>query len=110
MNGEGRWKELPLPLSDAARNLARNLSVVVGEFDTSDADDAEAWRQFLYDPLRTFVSDGVIPDRDGWRVVTTIVNHHRPLNPRIGLAMALLKNSPHEAAITIYKLEEDSQS
>lgn len=107
MNGEGRWKEIPLPMSDAARSMARGLSLVYGEFDTSDPDDSEAWRRFLYDPLRTFAEDGLIGDRDGWRVVTTIVNHHRPLNPRIGMATALLKNSPHEAAIMIYKLEED---
>jgi hypothetical protein len=105
MTDNSGWIPIPLPRSDLAQELGE-MELFYREFDTSEHVDSEQWRRFLYDPLDDLVERGVVDDREGWRVVTTIINHHRPLNPRIGTCLLLKTQRSKEVAISIYKLEE----
>jgi hypothetical protein len=93
-------------MSETARNLAPNAYVLYREFNTTMVEEAESWRNFIFDPLPYLVASGAVADegRD-WRVVTMIINHHRPLNPRIGMARALVDPDADQIAIDIYKLQ-----
>lgn len=99
----GGWQELEVPLSDEIRELA-DIRMWVKEFNTSE--DPEGWRAFIYDPLVVLREEGVVPGDDDWRLTTQIVNHHRPLNPRIGLVSVTTNDRERDAGVTIYKVEE----
>jgi hypothetical protein len=96
------WREIEIGLSELAQRYG-NVRMFMKEFDTSE--DPEGWRSFLYKPLNGLREAGIV-EGDGWRVATLIINHHKPLNPRIGLVSATLDDDEQEAGITIYKLEE----
>lgn len=96
------WRTIEIGLSDDARSLG-SVSMWMKEFDTTA--DPESWRSFLYEPLSQLREAEIIKG-DGWRVVTLIINHHKPLNPRIGLASVTLNEDEKDVGITIYKLEE----
>ncbi len=107
MKDDSGWIPVPLPRSARSVKLEPDMELFYREFDTSVLEEADNWRAFLYDPLQDLVNGGLIPDREGWRAVTTIINHHRPLNPRIGTAFLLKTEKSKEIAISIYKLEEN---
>lgn len=96
---------MDVPLSEELRELA-DIRVWVKEFNTTE--DPEGWREFIYDPLAVLRSEEVIPEDGAWRVTTQIVNHHKPLNPRIGLVSVTLNDREGDAGVTIYKVEEGS--
>lgn len=96
------WRELEIGLSELARQYG-NVRMFMKEFDTRE--DPEGWRAFLYDPLNR-LREAEIVGGDGWRIATMIINHHKPLNPRIGLASVTVNEGEQDVGITIYKLEE----
>lgn len=98
-----RWQRLELPLSEDARELGPGFELWFAEFDTREEPDE--WREFLYDPLQQLKEAGILDD-ERWRLSTLIVNHHKPLNPRIGLASVSVSHDDHDAGLTIYKPEE----
>lgn len=100
-----RWQRIELPMSDTARGLAPNAYVLYGEFNTTVVEEAESWRSFIFDPLPYLIGSGAVAEGREWRVVTMIINHHRPLNPRIGMARALVDPDADQIAIDIYKLQ-----
>lgn len=100
--GPDSWRTIELGLSDDARRLG-TVSMWMKEFDTTA--DPEGWRSFLYEPLKALREAGIV-EGDGWRAATLIINHHKPLNPRIGLASVTLNEDERDVGITIYKLEE----
>ncbi|MEX2323748.1 MAG: hypothetical protein WEA29_08285 [Acidimicrobiia bacterium] len=64
----GRFFQTSLPMSRSALDLCggRGKTLIYGEFDTGL--EPEAWRAFLYDPLRVLSAEGVLdaidaPDR-----------------------------------------------
>lgn len=95
-----RWRELDLGLSDEAREMC-DVRSFFAEFDTDQ--DRDDWKEFLYNPLAILARDNVLEGED-LRVVTTIVNHHKPLNPRIGLASVTV--SDKDVGISIVKIQD----
>jgi hypothetical protein len=61
----GRFRRIRLPLSDDALGLngGRARHLVYGEFDTGL--EPEAWRTYLYDPLRVLNAEGLLDDVEG---------------------------------------------
>lgn len=109
----GGWVQLDLPLSEKARSFPDHaMELWFREFNTST--EEERWRGFLYRPLQELargplLDAGSLEDIESmWRVVSVIVNHHRPLNPRIGMATVVLDRKAAEIGITVYKLEESA--
>ncbi len=93
------WQRIDLEESQAAMLAERKgsrLDLYWIEFDTNQDDERKALRRFIVRPLESLVGEpdesepryfvpgiaieGIDPS---WRVVTTIRNHHRGLNPRI---------------------------
>ena len=102
-----QWQQIDLPESRAvelAERKGSRLDLYWIEFDTTVEEELKALRGFIMRPLESLVGreegagqteqgggpseyfvrgiaiEGVRPS---WRVVTTIQNHHRGLNPRI---------------------------
>ena len=113
------WHELFVPYDKEVIELLGDRpkpELWLRQFDTGS--ESTKWRNFIYNPIRELAKDdGPLKERGSettaegesvseWRVATLIVNHHKPLNPRIGLASALVDRDKREVGITIYKLEE----
>jgi hypothetical protein len=60
----GRFFQTSLPMSRQALDLCggRGKTLIYGEFDTGL--EPEAWRAFLYDPLRVLSAEGVLDEID----------------------------------------------
>ncbi|MGH8873740.1 MAG: hypothetical protein ACRDVM_00585 [Acidimicrobiia bacterium] len=105
----GRWN--PIDLRGEEEGEAETpVRMFWAEYKT-ERDD---WKEFLFHPLSVLVNefgkDGAAASlgvTDGWRVVTTVLNHHRGLNPRIGLATATLSETEETAYLSIYKYNQD---
>lgn len=97
------WQRLEVDVSDGARSMGGEISVWYREFDTTE--DPDGWRAFLLDPLPHLLGDGVL-SRDDFHLSTTVVNHQRSLNPRIGLVSVVVDDTDSEAGMTIIKLQE----
>ena len=110
--GMSRWEPIDLPLSDKLMEVLGDrppLQLWTREFDT--VDEPEEWRNFLYDPLSALIEAGIVAEQQSeearpWRVSTHIVNHHKPLNPRIGFTSVIMDPSEAEVGVTIYKVEK----
>lgn len=115
------WRLIELPGSEATR-LAQSkdsrLDLYWAEFNTLDESDREALLRFMIRPLESLVGEGdyAVPGLaiegldDSWRVVTTIHNHHRGLNPRITRFMATVSQDEQTVYLDAHKQGDDGQS
>ena len=97
------WVEVPLAGSSfAVQEDEVVLALFWGEFDTP----SDYFTNLVMHPLETLLEDQRFTRyglNAGWRVRTTIFNHHKGLNPRIGFATAEVSSEDEEVYLTIYK-------
>jgi hypothetical protein len=84
------------------------------DFDSEDPQELGALRDFLVRPLESLTGEGEMAV-DGlaiegvttsWKVVTTLRNHHRGLNPRITTMVATLSDKEETVYLAGTKLNE----
>lgn len=108
-----QWERIELEQSeDMIDLLAGRPPIELWKREFNTREEPEEWKDFIYNPLQALMEAGVISGNEqsgegrGWRVSTHIINHHKPLNPRIGIAMATVDSSEEEVGVTVYKVEE----
>lgn len=125
------WQSIDLPDSQAVRLASRNdhrLELYWVEFDTNDEVERDNLVSFLMHPLASLTGEAsesadegaYVPRRgtivpglaiDGvdetWRVVTTIHNHHRGLNPRITRFMATVSDDEKTVYMEAHKQPDE---
>jgi hypothetical protein len=118
------WSEVEIPAPEM-RRVAEQRGVApirqyVTEFDTNDDAQRAAFFRLLRNPLPVFV--GQVEDKDlseeeaveleglvlagvqpHWKVVTTLRNHHRGLNPRINLSSTTVSEEEETVYHDVYK-------
>ncbi len=98
------WQEVELSESRAAQ-LAREYGGGIAqhwkEFDTNNPEELAELTDLVMRPLpHLLVLPGVDPS---WRVLTTIPNHHRGLNPRITFASVTTIEDDKTCHVTLAK-------
>lgn len=123
------WQSIDLPDSQAVHLASRwghRLELYWAEFDTNDEVEREDLKSFIMHPLRSLrgeeaqsADDGsavqhtIVPGLaiDGvdetWRVITTIHNHHRGLNPRITRFMATVSDDEKTVYLEAHKQPDE---
>jgi hypothetical protein len=124
------WQSIDLPDSQAVRLASDNghrLEVYWVEFNTNKPDERADLVSFLMHPLvsltgeqgesadeesnvsqRTIVPGLAIDGVDEtWRVITTIHNHHRGLNPRITRFMATVSDDEKTVYLEAHKQPDE---
>ncbi|HSJ70948.1 MAG TPA: hypothetical protein VLA29_04785 [Acidimicrobiia bacterium] len=120
------WQSIDLPDSQAVRlasNYGHRLEVYWVEFNTNKPDERNDLLSFLMHPLASLRGDETESDDAGanvsqgtivpglsidgvdetWRVITTIHNHHRGLNPRITRFMATVSDDEKTVYLEAHK-------
>lgn len=109
------WTMIDLSESEAVRlaqEKGSRLEVYWTEFDTSDEQDREyLLHWFMVRPLESLTGVGelAVPGLaiddvgPGWKIVTTIHNHHRGLNPRITRVMATVSDDEETVYLDAHK-------
>jgi hypothetical protein len=119
-----RWSEVEIP-APAMRRAAEQRGIApirqyVTEFDTNDATQRAAFFRLLHNPLPVLVgqvegkdlSEDEAVELEGlvlagvqphWKVVTTLRNHHRGLNPRINLSSMTVSEEEETVYHDVYK-------
>lgn len=123
------WQSIDLPDSGAVRLASEGghrLEMYWVEFDTNDDVERDNLMSFIMHPLRSLTGEAgesdyeasnvsqrrIVPGLtiDGvdatWRVITTIHNHHRGLNPRITRFMATVSDDEKTVYLEAHKQPE----
>jgi hypothetical protein len=109
-----RWRPIEVPESEAADLAAERgnrLEVYWIEFNTNIEAERDSLLSFLIRPLESLVGegeyavDGLTIDcvDESWRIVTTIHNHHRGLNPRLTRFMATVSDEEETVYLDVHK-------
>lgn len=106
---EGQWKEIQLGDFDrfaAQLEVKREFSLWYTEYNTSP--ETTGFKEFLMEPLPVLRAAGLLRGSDApWTVVTRITNHHKPLNPRIIFALAMVDEKDSTVHLTLHKQENN---
>jgi len=111
------WRLIELPDSQAVRlaeSNERRLDLYWTEFNTREETDREGMLAFMIRPLESLIGEGeyAVPGLDiegidrSWRIVTTIHNHHRGLNPRITRFLATVSGDEETVYLDAHKQNE----